>query len=110
MTYTHDPPVGLTHGPGQNNQHTSIYKWDVWFRKPRFTLVQGKDYHVRTDVMAQTVRNNAGPRRYNVYVSIKYGPDFKSLTVTVIRRDGKPPRKPASARNGLKRRGKGVTS
>lgn len=39
-----------------------VYDWDELFKRGRFTLVRGKDYHCSTSSIIQIARNQASKR------------------------------------------------
>ncbi len=61
------------------------YPWQKWFDRGRFILVKGVDYGIRLDTMLQQIRNMAGPKRFNVSLSIHVTND-STIFVTVIPR------------------------
>ncbi len=64
------------------------YPWVEWFTKGEFTLQRGIDFFGRTDTMLQQIRNQAGPKRYNVGVSIQVSEDGRIIKVTVCDKRG----------------------
>lgn len=65
-------------------KHGARYPWQQWFSRSGFTLVRGKDYHYRTSIMAQMIRNAASRPEHDVRVRISIAPDERSLTVRVL--------------------------
>lgn len=65
------------------------YPWEVWFSQPRTVLVRGRDYHIDSLTMFQTIKNNA--TKYGVRVKvIDNHPEGLILWTTVIDQDGNP--------------------
>ncbi len=58
------------------------YPWTRWFRKKKFELVKGRDFHrIEPYVMSQQIRSYAFRRGFSVSVKIH---GSKRLEVTVI--------------------------
>jgi hypothetical protein len=41
----------------QRTGRPRTYPWDDWIGRGKFTLVEGRDYLCRSDIMAQQIRN-----------------------------------------------------
>jgi hypothetical protein len=62
------------------------HPWERWFRKKKFTLVQGKDYQGMTHAMGVQVRNAACRLGLSVTISIAQNKITHSdcLLITVL--------------------------
>lgn len=71
-------------GPGRPNSMGGRYPWNRWFdcKEMEFTLVRGKDYRGRPDVMIQSVRGQASKRGLSVV--IKVAEDCSTITVNYL--------------------------
>lgn len=64
---------------------TVRHPWLKWFsRGGSFSLRRGTHYEGKTHAMAQQIRNAAGPRRFNVKVSLDIADDSSYIDVEVI--------------------------
>lgn len=52
-------------------KYSTRYPWGRWFKKSKFSLTQGSDYHCAQHGMAQMVRNRG--RQCGFSVSLKLG-------------------------------------
>ncbi len=55
------------------------YDWDKLFKRKKFTIVRGRDFHCQMHSMAQQVRNAAVAREKHVSVNI----NEDVITVTI---------------------------
>jgi hypothetical protein len=63
------------------------YPWAEWFSKDYFVLKQGTHFLDRPYTMAQQIRNAAGPKRFNLRVSVIIPEDAPdTIEVTILKR------------------------
>lgn len=49
------------------------YPWDKWFSKPKFVMIEGKDFTCQMHGAMQQVRNMAKEKGYKVSIHAKDG-------------------------------------
>ena len=65
---------------GRARKGGTRYPWDKWFQSRYFLLKKDRDYHIRTDSMAQLTRRKG--RQLGYHVSISIDDDNQYLEVT----------------------------
>ncbi len=68
----------------KNKRPYAFHPWEKWFGAGKFELVRGRDYNGRTDSLIQQIRNAAGPRRFNLALSIQVSDNGERITVHVL--------------------------